>query len=562
MSYSLKRTKREYTPLPVNDRRFDYVLTEAEARQQYSPINSAGNMVMKLASDVNDMKINISQLVQKVSLLSSGSSSSSGSVSQTPFNGGTVTSPLIINIASATDKLVRGLKVLDSNHAIPGASGSTNERGLIVAARALEANYGPACVGGDVLISAVGADFTIQRHSNTNNGIRMTPTSVLVGAGGTAVNKPTASLLFSDQTVAVTGDLVLSTSQIFYPTPEGKQPIPLGYLNNLTSSVQNQLDSYFNRISELELKCRGFQYAMTSDVLGNDTSTLLPIPQTGFNSFENWVLAPGIFTSQLITSYLHTPSSNGYASVLLENLTGLTSSVQAQLNTLTSSTKTLNTTVSTLQTDTVANLRTELNELKAQVKALPASSSEAQGGVGTVIAVAANSTFIEANSVKYLHYNTQTLLFGRYLFCNGTLLRIVDFPELYRAIGKAYTTDDMISFGYFYIPDLREAFIKGAGTFEERSPGQGSYIRPFSSVQPGSTFAWQNQSIQEHTHPVYKRTTVGPVLNRLSLDSLGPAVTTAHIYKNTTTANLTQPNCICLNYYIQAFSVRQLAPPT
>jgi microcystin-dependent protein len=550
MSYSLKRTKREYTPLPVNDRRFDYVLTEAEARQQYSPINSAGNMVMKLASDVNDMKINIAQLVQKVSLLSSGSggSGSSGSTQET-FTGGTITNPLIIGLTTETNSLVRGLQVLDTNHTTPGDY-SEGDRGLVVMARALEGNYGPACKDGDVLITAVGSDFTIQRHSATNNGIRMTQSSVLIGAGGTAINKPTAGLLFSGRTVAVTGDLVLSNSTLFYPILGGNESVPLRYLNNITSSVQNQLDAFVNRVSSIELKCRGFQYSVTSDVLG-DTSDLLPIPPSGFNFFDNWVLSSGLFTTQLITSALHTPTANGYASVLLENLTGLTSSVQVQLNTLTSTTKTLNTAVSTLQTDTVASLKTELDALKLKVNNLPTTNTTVTlNSVGSVVAFSMTPSATLTNSVDLTGYG-KVLLYGKYIFCDGRLLRQIDFPDLYSAIGSSYTTIDQLSLGNFYLPDFRECFIKGAGTYV--TPGAGAKSRGFGTVQPGLVNDFQLQSIQEHTHTVYRKINSGQSVYRFESVTEGAGTSTPHIYKNVTTKNLTQPNCVCLNYYIQAF---------
>lgn len=62
---------------------------------------------------------------------------------------------------------------------------------------------------------------------------------------------------------------------------------------------------------------------------------------------------------------------------------------------------------------------------------------------------------------------------GRFLLCDGSAINIDDYPELFEVIGSTFKAATST---IFYLPDLRAAFIRGAGT-------QGVYSATFGATQ-------------------------------------------------------------------------------
>src|SRR5579871_154857 len=82
--------------------------------------------------------------------------------------------------------------------------------------------------------------------------------------------------------------------------------------------------------------------------------------------------------------------------------------------------------------------------------------------------------------------------------CDGTLLSIAQYPELFQLIGTTYGGDGQVMFG---VPDLRGRLPV--------SQGQGTGLPPFMLGQVGGTetVALTGQQLPAHGHP-FNATTV------------------------------------------------------
>ena len=102
-----------------------------------------------------------------------------------------------------------------------------------------------------------------------------------------------------------------------------------------------------------------------------------------------------------------------------------------------------------------------------------------------------------------------------WLVCDGSKLKITDYPDLFQAIGKAHGGDNT----YFYLPDMQSKFIRGvngdaiseSGKLMDPDAGQRSYAKPggntgnnvgsyqdFATGLPKITFTTDNTG--KHTH--------------------------------------------------------------
>ena len=103
---------------------------------------------------------------------------------------------------------------------------TTSSQNLITIPATTSGNLGPFCRPGDIQIAAVGSapgntNLTIMPFSNNTVGIRMTDTSLLIGAGGTVSFTPSTNILFNGTNVSVTGLTVFSSNirlQLSQPT--------------------------------------------------------------------------------------------------------------------------------------------------------------------------------------------------------------------------------------------------------------------------------------------------------------------------------------------------------
>ena len=95
----------------------------------------------------------------------------------------------------------------------------TSSQNLQVIPATTSGILGPFTRPGDVQIASVGSapgntNLTIMPYSNNTVGIRLTNTSVLIGAGGTASFTPTSNILFSGTTISATGTLTMNNNAI------------------------------------------------------------------------------------------------------------------------------------------------------------------------------------------------------------------------------------------------------------------------------------------------------------------------------------------------------------
>jgi len=116
--------------------------------------------------------------------------------------------PTTVSITAAGGA-VTGFRVADS----------TTGQNLSLIPATTSGVLGPFTRPGDFQIAAVGSapgntNLTIMPYSNNTVGIRLTDTSVLIGAGGSASFTPSSNIFFSGTTVSVTGNMSMNNSQI------------------------------------------------------------------------------------------------------------------------------------------------------------------------------------------------------------------------------------------------------------------------------------------------------------------------------------------------------------
>lgn len=141
---------------------------------------------------------------------------STGTLSGTVFTG----SSMIVKGVSGTST-TRIFKVID---------GSADEIGLNIVPNVHLGAYNPISTANDTIV--FGTRTTIETQnlvlsswSNTASGVRITPTSTIIGAGGTDIT-PTASINFSGTTVSVNGNPIVEENNI--ELFNKSQPITVG----------------------------------------------------------------------------------------------------------------------------------------------------------------------------------------------------------------------------------------------------------------------------------------------------------------------------------------------
>ena len=77
-----------------------------------------------------------------------------------------------------------------------------------------------------------------------------------------------------------------------------------------------------------------------------------------------------------------------------------------------------------------------------------------------------------------------------YLYCDGALVSISTYANLYALLGNTYEYTKTNISGYFYLPDMRQLFVRGS---------QQNETYPVNA-QPVAMGAYQGQSIQMHSH--------------------------------------------------------------
>lgn len=234
----------------------------------------------------------------------------------------------------------------------------------------------------------------------------------------------------------------------------------------------------------------------------------------------------------------------------------ITETIQSQINNLSDQVKAVptfnsNSTISeseylTLnEIDTTKTIQTQLDGLQSQINSVRSTStSSAVSPSGTI--------FIFAGSV----------LPTGYLLCDGTGYQQAQYASLFNAIGHTYRAGRAISYNiggvnrpYFYVPDLRQCYVKGAGE-------NGTY-NSLITAPKASLGEFQAQSIHKHSHQyvdygrgsksVYSTMSGGTVDVANDTHDLDQtyAFSMKDEFGNDLPANETRPNTIVMHYIIK-----------
>jgi microcystin-dependent protein len=232
-----------------------------------------------------------------------------------------------------------------------------------------------------------------------------------------------------------------------------------------------------------------------------------------------------------------------------------TETIQAQLNNLADQVKAAptfneNSTITELEyltlnnIDTSKTIQTQINGIQTQINSINSTS--------TVSSVAPSGTvFIFAG----------TDLPTGYLLCDGTAYQQSQYANLYKAIGHTYRYGRDVTFNiggvntrYFYVPDLRQCYVKGAGnngTFGE------------ITAETASLGVFQEQSVQIHTHQYIDRGTDTVDVNSTTTAGKTDVANDSHDtfstlsfsmgdqFGNDLPANETRPNTLVMHYIIK-----------
>jgi microcystin-dependent protein len=182
---------------------------------------------------------------------------------------------------------------------------------------------------------------------------------------------------------------------------------------------------------------------------------------------------------------------------------------------------------------TSSNLQTQINSLKNRIVALEAVVIP-YIPVGTILIYAQSSPAPDG-----------------YLMCHGALVSRTTYADLYAVIGNTYsnlrsTTTD------FYLPDLRQCYVKGAGD-----------NKTYSITAAETTLGqFQFMSVQKHRHQIVDNGSGTKTVSTYNLssdtvvadDTTDTEHTLADIFSpssNTIFDNETRGNCLSMNFIIK-----------
>jgi microcystin-dependent protein len=145
----------------------------------------------------------------------------------------------------------------------------------------------------------------------------------------------------------------------------------------------------------------------------------------------------------------------------------------------------------------------------------------------------------------------------QWMKCDGRVVTIAAYPELYALIGNSFAPNDDPIAGLFYLPDTTNLFIKGAGTYNSKYN--------FIQVQAGAPGSFQGHQVGSHKHQYTDQGNTqinvvknvnnvsDPVKTDVANDSSGTYFTGSEVFTASNvpiTHNETRPNCMFLTYII------------
>ena len=186
-------------------------------------------------------------------------------------------------------------------------------------------------------------------------------------------------------------------------------------------------------------------------------------------------------------------------------------------------------------TTQVDNNSTQININTTELANINANINANANPVGTILTTAQPSTIPAPQG---------------YLFCDGALVSISTYQNLYNLIGNTYQHDKPSYANFFYIPDLRQMFIKGSGL---------NQTYPIVAV-PKGVGDFQSQSVMNHSHNYISANTS----ETANPTSSGSKTVGSNNYTNNLTSNVydsnyiditnsgeTRPFCMNMNYLIK-----------
>jgi microcystin-dependent protein len=146
-----------------------------------------------------------------------------------------------------------------------------------------------------------------------------------------------------------------------------------------------------------------------------------------------------------------------------------------------------------------------------------------------------------------------------YLMCQGQLVEKATYNLLWNLIGNTYLNGRTASATDFYLPDLRQMYIKGAG---ENKTYQNQFKVPVAEANLGT---FQEMSVQKHKHQYEDR---GAASKTVSTSGAGSTIVADNITEIWYTKegivrpdpdnlnigmedNETRPNTLVMNYIIK-----------
>ena len=139
-----------------------------------------------------------------------------------------------------------------------------------------------------------------------------------------------------------------------------------------------------------------------------------------------------------------------------------------------------------------------------------------------------------------------------YDFCIGELKSTTGtYANLYALIGDTYRGNKAFYANNFYLPDLRQLFVKGSGQNNTYS------VNSYATL----TAQYQQQSVQQHSHDFERAYNTNECVsnnlnNRSVYDNIRATFQTTNLYDSNgnqipSNQNETRPDCISLNYLIK-----------
>ena len=300
--------------------------------------------------------------------------------------------------------------------------------------------------------------------------------SILAGAAFQRNVTIGENLILGTETIDPSGNVIDSSSNIQFTLNKILYNIPLktlSYISNLTSDCQQQINnisSSGSSTSHPSTLIVGGQYQNNSGDFSAFTNTFFVAPTASFNSGLN---------ANSVSSFYDISFNrliNGISKTVFGYLGNVSSDIQAQINTVSSSIanignnplvlySTLN--VSGLATLTQVQINTSLAVLQnisfvGSLNNISASTFSYLNGLTSNIQTQINNIVSTNPPGSVISFAGTGQSLNGYLLCDGTQYPIPSYIALYNVIGFTYGGDQAT--GFFRVPNYQGIFLRGSGS--------------------------------------------------------------------------------------------------